>query len=456
MPYMTKAWRVPFARFLKKHGTVEPDQARQYLYWVGRYLSSAPPHGAASPSASRFLNELGRAEGQEQVRLAETGIKLYAFFQGPRAAVPAPTSGSAVAPEWEALAREMTRLARLKHLSLRTERSYLGWLERFRAFTGEPSPAALAPRHVERFLSHLAVEKHVAASTQNQAFSALLFLYRHALDQDLGDMRGPVRAREKRRLPVVLSQAEVRDVMGKLPDPYALMARLIYGAGLRLQECLEVRVKDVDFERGLLTVRAGKGDKDRQTVLPQSLRDAWLLHLEAVRRRHELDRAQGLPGVALPAALERKYPNAGKEWTWFWAFPAATVSTDPRSGLVRRHHQHPSAFQKAFRAAVREARIAKPATIHTLRHASPRSRQRHPHNPGTPRPQGRPDDHDLHARGHPEPARRPIAPGRSIGALQPFAEARNTRSPTCLQQRVPVRSRQPRTQQNHGSRFCCV
>jgi len=130
-----------------------------------------------------------------------------------------------------------------------------------------------------------------------------------------------------------------------------------------------LRVKDVDFERGLLTVRAGKGDKDRQTVLPQSLRDAWPPHLEAVRRRHEQDRAQGLPGVALPAALERKYPNAGKEWGWFWVFPASDVSTDPRSGIVRRHHQHPSSFQKSFRAAVQEAGVAKPASIHTLRHS---------------------------------------------------------------------------------------
>ena len=369
MPYMTEAWRVPFARFLKEHGAVEPGQARHYLYWVGRYLSSAHLDVAAYPSASRFLERLGRGEEPQHVRQAEAAIKLYSFFQACGPTEPALMTGSTTAPLWQAVAGEMTRIARLKRLSLRTERSYLGWVERFRAFTGEPSPAALAPRHVEQFLSYLAVEKKVSASTQNQAFSALLFLYRHVLDQDLGDMSNTVRAREKRRLPVVLSQAEVRDVLGKLPDPYALMARLIYGSGLRLQECLELRVKDVDFERGLLTVRAGKGDKDRQTVLPQSLRDAWPPHLEAVRRRHEQDRAQGLPGVALPAALERQHPNAGKEWGWFWAFPAADVSTDPRSGLVRRHHQHPSAFQKSFRAAVRCAGISKPATLHTLRHS---------------------------------------------------------------------------------------
>jgi integron integrase len=147
------------------------------------------------------------------------------------------------------------------------------------------------------------------------------------------------------------------------------MGRVLYGCGLRLQECLELRVKDVDFERGLLTVRAGKGDKDRQTVLPASLAAPWVEHLAAVRRLHAADRAQGLPGVALPAALERKYPNAGQEWPWFWAFPSPTVSTDPRSEVVRRHHQHPSALQKAFRAAVQRAGIPKPATLHALRHS---------------------------------------------------------------------------------------
>jgi integron integrase len=230
-------------------------------------------------------------------------------------------------------------------------------------------PSELTPSDVERFLSYLAVEKKVSASTQNQAFSALLFPYRKLLDQDVGGMSSTARALEERRLPVVLSPTEVRAVLDRLPDSYAFMARMIYGAGLRLQECLELRIKDVDFERGLLTVRGGKGDKDRQTVLPASLRGAWLAHVDAVKRRHEQDRAQGLPGVALPAALERKYPNAGTEWGWSWAFPAAEVSTDPRSGIVRRHHQHPRAFQKAFRAAVQGAGVAKPATIHTLQHS---------------------------------------------------------------------------------------
>ncbi len=267
---------------------------------------------------------------------------------------------------WDRLTLAMKRRIRLRHLSYRTETSYLGWLARFRAFVGRP-PRDLASQDVESFLTDLAVKGRVSASTQNQALSALLFLFRHVLYQELAV--DAMRARQRRRLPVVLSRDEVQRVVACLPDRYAFMARLTYGAGLRLQECLELRIKDVDAERGVLTVRSGKGDKDRRTVLPESLQDAWGRHLSWVRALHEQDRGNGLPGVALPRALERKYPNAGTEWGWFWAFPAANVSTDPRSGVVRRHHQHASAFQKNFKWAVARAGITKPATIHSLRHS---------------------------------------------------------------------------------------
>lgn len=267
---------------------------------------------------------------------------------------------------WDRLTVAMMRRIRLRHLSHATEKSYLGWLARFQGFLDRP-PTDLGSADVEAFLTHLAVEGHVSPSTQNQAFSALLFLFRHVLHREM-DVNA-VRARERRRLPVVLSQDEVHAVLARLPSRFAFMARFIYGAGLRLQECLELRIKDVDFERGLLTIRSGKGDKDRRTVLPESLRADWSDHVQEIRRLHEQDRGNDLPGVALPSALERKYPNAGKEWGWFWAFPADNVSTDPRSGVVRRHHQHPSAFQKHFKQAVKDAGITKPATIHTLRHS---------------------------------------------------------------------------------------
>lgn len=268
---------------------------------------------------------------------------------------------------WPKLQTAMQRRIRLRHLSYQTERSYLAWLKQFGGFVGK-APRRLGRADVEAFLTHLTVEGQISVSTQNQAFSALVFLFRHVLHQELEGVDA-LRARPRRRLPVVLSQAEVQCVVSHLPERFAFMARFLYGAGLRLQECLELRVKDVDFDRGILTVRSGKGDKDRRTVLPESLRSDWARHVRSIRALHAQDRQNDLPGVALPLALERKYPNAGKEWSWFWAFPATTHSMDPRSRIIRRHHQHPSAFQKHFRTAVQTAGIGKPASIHTLRHS---------------------------------------------------------------------------------------
>ncbi len=270
--------------------------------------------------------------------------------------------------DWPYLEAEMQRVLRLRHTSLRTEKSYLGWLRRFMEFTGDRPGVELRAGDVVRFLSELAVTHHVAPSTQNQAFSALLFLFRHVLHRDL-DVAHAVRAKERRRLPVVLAQAEVTAVLRELSPPFALMARIIYGAGLRLQECLELRVKDVLIDEGVLVVRSGKGDKDRRTILPESVRGELGVHLETVRGLHHRDRAASVPGVALPHALERKYVGAGESWPWFWVFPADDLSVDPRSHVVRRHHRHPSAFQKHFKQAVARAGIAKPATIHTLRHS---------------------------------------------------------------------------------------
>ncbi len=335
---MQGAWRVPFSRFLRG---LLPEERRSHVHWVGRFLDSGL-------GEEEFLEGSGFDEAREALRCWRRFV---------------------VREEWEGVVVRMRRVLRLKHLSYRTEKSYLGWLQRFQVFVGDRLPDAVDSKDVEAFLSDLAVGRGVSASTQNQAFSALLFLFRHVFCRDLDGLSGTVRARQRRRLPVVLSREEVRSVVSCLSPRFGLMARFVYGAGLRLQECLELRVKDVDFERGVVVIRAGKGDKDRQSVLPESLRGAWLRHVEGLRAMHEQDRRVGLPGVALPCALERKYPNAGREWGWFWAFPASDVSTDPRSGVVRRHHQHPSAFQKDFRRAVCEAGVGKPATIHSLRHS---------------------------------------------------------------------------------------
>ncbi|HEU0094553.1 MAG TPA: integron integrase [Vicinamibacteria bacterium] len=258
---------------------------------------------------------------------------------------------------------------RARHYSFRTEKAYVGWIRRFIFFYDKQHPAELGTPEVIRFLEHLATAQRVAASTQNQAFSALLFLYGEVLDQKLTGLEKVVRAKRPLRLPVVLSREEVAAVLSRLEGTPHLMASLMYGGGLRLLECAQLRVKDVDLIRGELTVRDGKGRKDRVTVLPMSLADPLRSHLSRVRLQHESDRAAGLGCVQLPNALDRKYPSAGFEWAWQWVFPATRFYDDACSGARRRHHLHESLMQKAFKDAVRLAGVTKPATCHSLRHS---------------------------------------------------------------------------------------
>jgi len=222
---------------------------------------------------------------------------------------------------------------------------------------------------VEAFLTHLATEGHVSASTQNQAFSALLFLYREVLHRELDAPVHALRAKESRHIPAVLTREEVRQVIAQLSGVYQLQARLLYGSGLRLLECLRLRVKDIDFQRRAITVRDTKGNEDRITMLPDSVIEPLKEHLQRVKRLHEEDLAKGYGSVYLPDALDRKYPNASREWIWQYVFPSDRLSTDPRSGVVRRHHLDASGLQKAVRAAARAAGINKRVTCHTFRHS---------------------------------------------------------------------------------------
>lgn len=258
---------------------------------------------------------------------------------------------------------------RLRHLSRRTERAYAGWIRRFIPFHDKRHPRDMGEREVTAFLTHLAVVRSVAPSTQNQALSALLFLYRHVLGIQLPWMDEIVRAKRNRRLPVVLSRSEVVRLFEHLEGTPRLMALLLYGSGLRLLECAQLRVKDIDFERRILLVRAGKGDRDRRTLLPgaavQPLRD----HLTHARSLHQSDVRQGAGWVELPAALGRKYPQAGREWPWQWVFPATRRYCHEETGQRRRHHLHESVLQRAVKHAVRYAGIPRRATCHTLRHS---------------------------------------------------------------------------------------
>jgi len=222
---------------------------------------------------------------------------------------------------------------------------------------------------INAFLSHLATEERVSASTQNQALAALLFLYRTVLGGDVGNLEGVIRARKRQRLPVVLTVGEVRGVLHHLDGAEALVAKLLYGSGLRLMEALRLRIKDVDLDQRCITVRCGKGDKDRRTVLPSSLVDPLKQHVNEVQHQHQNDLSAGWGAVELPHALERKYRNAAKEWGWQWLFPQGRRWRDPRQNIEGRHHLDPSLVQRAVRAAVQAAGISKPATCHTFRHS---------------------------------------------------------------------------------------
>jgi len=258
---------------------------------------------------------------------------------------------------------------RLRHGSRSTEKSYVGWIRRFILFHGKRHPAEMGAPEVARFLSSLAVEGKVAASTQNQALSALLFLYRYVLQQDLPWLDDIVRARRPKQLPVVLTRDEVRAVISRMEGAARLMATLLYGSGLRLLECARLRVQDVDFAMNQIVVRDGKGAKDRVTVLPAVAKEPLRQHLSKVKRQHDADLALGAGWVELPWALARKYPNAGREWPWQWVFPATRFYFDQASGQRRRHHLHETVLQRAVLEAARQAHLGKRATPHTFRHS---------------------------------------------------------------------------------------
>ena len=260
-------------------------------------------------------------------------------------------------------------ICRYRHYSIRTEEAYANWVRRYVLFHGKRHPEELGEDAVRAFLTHLAVAGKVSASTQNQALSALLFLYDAVLHQPLGWIKNVERAKRPERLPVVLTREEVQAILSQLSGTYRLMADLLYGAGLRLMDCVRLRVKDVDFGYHQIVVRDGKGEKDRITVLPQSLEEPLKRHLARVKLLHQQDLAEGFGTVYLPYALERKYPNAHREWAWQYIFPAAKRSRDPRTGREQRHHAAETLLQRAVKDAIRKAGITKPASCHTFRHS---------------------------------------------------------------------------------------
>lgn len=284
-------------------------------------------------------------------------------------ATPSSDPNSASTPPPPRLLDQVRAAIRYRHYSLRTEQAYVMWIKQFIRFHGMRHPRDMGALEIEAFLRHLTTDRDVSSATHNQAFSALLFLYKHTLELELPWLGEIKRPKNPRRLPVILTREEVRAIVAHMEGTPALMARLMYGTGLRLMECARLRVKDVDLARHEIVVREGKGFKDRITMLPASLVSDMRQQLARSRARWLSDASEGRAGVEMPPALARKYRSAGSSWGWFWVFPSPTMSRDPRSGVVRRHHVFEETLQRTFKRAVREAGIHKPATTHALRHA---------------------------------------------------------------------------------------
>ena len=366
-----------FGEFLLTGQLVRPTAAPFFVRYVRLFLARPASDEPIMDQVRRFCEDLeqtGHAEDW-QVRQAEQALRIYFVNFLNRTDWRRPSSTAAVGADGTtetlaALAQLRLRI-RSRHYSYRTECTYVDWARRFLTHVAAEQHAP-RPRvdgeAVRNYLTYLAVHQRVSASTQNQALSALLFLCRDVLGLNPDGLAEAPRAKRGGRLPVVLSVPETAALLSAMRGTPRVMARLIYGGGLRVSECCELRLKDIDFDQGLVFVRSGKGDKDRSTLLPEAGREELRRQLRAAETLHKTDRETGLAGIWMPDALARKYPSASRQLGWFWLFPSPTLSTDPRAGIVRRLHLHASVLQKAVKAAAHDARVHKPVSVHTLRH----------------------------------------------------------------------------------------
>ncbi|WP_200891792.1 integron integrase [Candidatus Brocadia sinica] len=361
-----------FKDYLTQKALVKEKDVPFYLKWVSDCYSflDTPDSVVLNPEqTNRFQKYLAKTHEDGQVKQAENALRLYSYYLT-SLQKNASMKSSEGENEWNLLETQTREALRLRHRSHSTEKTYISWLRSFRGYVHDKKPSELTNGDIQDFLSSLAVEQKVSASTQNQALNALLFVYRHVLEKEIGEKElDAVRAIYKRRIPVVLTLKEVHAIFDHLSGAQRIMAMLTYGCGLRLQECLSLRIKDIDLEQNIVIVRSGRGNKDRRTILPESLKDDLIAHISEVRGLYDQDREKGIHGVYLPGALEKEYPDAGKEWGWFWLFPSKSLSVDPRTHTVRRHHMHPASLQKSFKVAVTKAGITKQASVHTLRHS---------------------------------------------------------------------------------------
>jgi integron integrase len=367
-----------FQAFLRSRKLVPEKNIPYFAFWAGKFLYFCNKNNQLDNNnlVMEFMDSLQKDHkiADWQIRQARQAVQVYLVnFKGKTVSDALYLSAGSVAKgsDVSRIIEEMKRSIRLKHYSLSTERSYLDWAKRFFRYVYETKgdEGAFTADDIKQYLSHLAIKGRVSASTQNQAFNALLFLFRDVLGQDVGNLGDTVRAKRGARLPVVLTIDEVKALFSGMAGTSLLIAQILYGAGLRLMELARLRVKDIDFGLKVITVRSGKGDKDRTTVLPESVRDRLRNHLEQVKALHENDLASGHGEVYLPEALERKYPKAVKEWGWKYVFPSSRLSVDPRSGKIRRHHISEDIVQSAIANAVKKAGIVKHVSVHTLRHS---------------------------------------------------------------------------------------
>ncbi|RJR44832.1 MAG: integron integrase [Desulfobacteraceae bacterium] len=377
-----------FLATLKERG-VEPALHTSYRKWLRYYLDYCSKYHlqTTSPdSPTRFLDKLGQKNQAEwKVRQAAHAVSLYldkavvgsgegkSGKQGIKRP-PAEPAGlrDAVGEsfgKWAKAHADLVAVIRTKHYSPKTLKSYVHWARKMQDFAGDREPSSLTSEDVKGFLTHLAVECFVSASSQNQAFNALLFFFRHVLEKEFGEIRDVVRAKRRPYIPVVLSRQEVDSVIRQLQPPYDLVAKLLYGCGLRLFECLKLRVHDFNFDAGLLTVHDGKGKKDRSVPLPRLILPELLAQLERVKKLHEHDLRAGYAGVFLDNLLEKKYKNAPRELVWQWFFPAKTLTTIEGTMERRRYHLHERHVQKAIKSAAGRARLTKRVSSHTFRHS---------------------------------------------------------------------------------------
>lgn len=364
-----------FETFIRNRKLAPERNIPYYASWVRRFLQSEPPASNLKDEDQiiRFNDQLERDSLIEdwQVRQAIHAVQLYLniFLKQAQTQEQTKEQQSSTPTDETELLQKMRTLIRLRHYSYRTEQTYLDWVKRYLHYAREQGVDFRSTDGVRSYLSYLATARNVSASTQNQAFNALLFLNREVLGLTM-DSINAIRAKRGPKLPVVLTPDEVKHVFANTEaGTKLLMLQLTYGAGLRVSELIRLRVKDLDFDNLFVFVRAAKGDKDRATLLPRKLVEPLKEHLKKVKELHERDLTNGHGAVFLPGALERKYPAAAKEFGWQYVFPAAQLSVDPRSGAVRRHHVVDKVLQNAMRAAVSRAAIHKPASVHTLRHS---------------------------------------------------------------------------------------